>query len=135
MFYYLLAILGLSVIFWLLYKYKISPVCPVCAAVVITWAGGLVALYLGLAWQNALVVGILMGASMGALAERYGSKFGLLWKTSTVLLGFGSIYFLITGEPYRGLSFAATIVVITSAAYYQRTLTSQGRRDWFKDCC
>ena len=36
-----------------------------------------------------------MGASMGAVAEKYGRQFGFIWKTAMVILGMSSIYFLI----------------------------------------
>lgn len=135
MFYYLLVIFLLTIGFVLLYKAKFTTVCPVCAAAVITWVVGLLAIHLHASWANPLIVAVLMGASMGAVAEKYGKHFGFPWKTAVVLLGIGAIYFLVQpDELYNGLIVVGVLMAITFLSN-KIVQTEGGLKDLFKDCC
>ena len=135
MLYYLLAIFLLTIIFAFLHKAKIVAICPVCAATVITWATGLLAIHLSASWANSLVVAVLMGASMGAVAEKYGKHFGFLWKTAFILLGLAAIYFLVQPEElYKGLMLIVVLGIVTLLSN-RNAQTKNGREDLFKDCC
>lgn len=135
MIYYLLTTLLLTLVFWALYRSLIISFCSICAAAVITWVGGLLAIHLHVSWANPLLVAILMGASMGAVAEKYGHRFGLFWKTAMVLLGTSSIYFLVQPAGfYKGLGIAAVLLAITFFLHKGKP-AEHVRGDLFKDCC
>lgn len=135
MLYYLLSITILTLIFWGLHKARIIPVCPICAGVVITWVGGIVALYYGSSWANPMIITILMGASMGALADKYGNRFGLLWKTVVVLLGLPAIYLLVQKSLWQGSGLVILLILITILLQKKNTPTLRDKKDLFKDCC
>ena len=135
MLYYLLSIALLTLIFWALHKARIIPVCPICAGVVITWVGGVVALYFGAWWANPMIIAILMGASMGAIADKYGNKFGLLWKSAVVLLGLPAIYFLVQKLLWQGLGLVVIFLILTVFLYRSNKEVSSDKKDLFKDCC
>lgn len=135
MIYYLLTTFLLTLIFWALYRSRIIVFCPICAAAVITWVGGLLAIHLRVSWANPLLVAILMGASLGAVAEKYGRRFGLFWKTTMVLLGMSSIYFLVQPAGlYEGLGIAVVLFAITFFLHKSKP-AEHIREDLFKDCC
>jgi hypothetical protein len=133
--YYFVTIFLLTLVFIALRRFHIISVCPVCAAAVVTWVGGLLAIQLHASWANPLLVAVLMGASMGALAEKYGSRFGLVWKTAMVLLGMSAIYFLVQPSGlYAGLGIAAVLLAITYFSH-KRIPGAHAGKDVFKDCC
>src|SRR3989344_8480013 len=84
-------------------QYKI---CPICALVVIVWVAGLFGIYLDAVWADPLIVAMLMGGSVGALAEKYGSRLGPVWKAVFVILGFIAVYFLVNKSVWPGIIFA-----------------------------
>ncbi len=111
-------------------------ICPICAAVVLAWLAGLVTLYSGATWLDPLIVGILMGASLGALAEKYGGKLGFWWKTLFVVLGLPAIYFMIEKDLAKGLGMLLILAVVT--LLFRKTETDRagvGKKDLFKNCC
>lgn len=133
--YYLLSIALVTLVFWGLYKAHILSVCPICAGVVITWVVGVAALYSGAVWANPLGIAILMGASVGALADKYGNKYGLFWKSAVVLLGVPAIYLLVQKSLWQSLALLAVIAVVTVYTKLKsKPLVSQ-KKDLFKDCC
>ena len=135
MIYYLLSIAALTLIFWALHKARIIPVCPICVGVVITWLGGILALYYGASWANPIIIAILMGASMGALAEKYGNRFGLLWKSALVLFGLPAIYLLVQKSLWPGLALVALLGLFTIFASTGKKPAPGAEKDLFKDCC
>lgn len=132
--YFLISLLILTVLFWILFRMRLISFCPICAATVLTWVGGLFVLYFDLFFIDPLTIAILMGASLGALAEKYGYWFGLLWKSGLVILGFLSIYFLVTHKILEGLITIAILVVWT-AILWGRSETIKKADDKFKECC
>ena len=135
MIYFLLPIFVLTLIFWVLYRAKLSIICPICAGTLLTWAGGLVALYSGAAWADPLIIGILMGASLGALADKYGSRFGLFWKSAVVLLGLPATYFLVQKFLWPGVGLVLLIVLLTWFFGRGTKPEPEPKKDLFKDCC
>jgi len=135
MIYYLITIAVLTFIFWSLHKARIIPVCPICAGVVITWVGGAVGLYYEVTWANSLIIAILMGVSLGALADKYGSRLGLLWKSAMVLLGLPAIYFIVQKLSWQGAILVAMLVIITIFSHKQSAPAMRKEKDLFKDCC
>lgn len=135
MIYFLISILVLTLIFAWLYKIKVVTVCPICAGVVITWIAGIVLLYYGSTWANPLIIAILMGASLGALADRYGSRFGLIWKSAVVIIGLPSIYFIVQKSLWQGLILITVMVIITIFFNKQNAPALRNKKDLFKDCC
>ncbi len=136
MWYSLATIAVLTLIFWIAYKKHIVKFCPICAAVVITWTAGIIGLVWEAGWANPLIVAILMGASLGALADRYGSRFGLIWKTGIILLGLPAIYFAIERE------FLNTVVALIGMIFLTLILRKSGTikapnedKDLFNNCC
>jgi hypothetical protein len=134
MLYLLITILLLTIFFLTLYKLQVFTVCPICSAVVITWVGGMAALWDKTLGVDPTLVGILMGASLGALADRYGNRLGLLWKTGMVLLGLPAIYYMIHLQFKVGLPLLASLALITLIANRSKT-KSPDAQDRFKDCC
>jgi hypothetical protein len=132
--YYLLTLLGLTIVFWVLYQHHFTKVCAICAAVVITWSASLIALYMNASWADTLVVAILMGASMGALAEKYSSMFGLVWKSSMVILGLPAIYLLVNKELSKALIFLLILMVITLLTR-PKSRALEDKKDIFGECC
>lgn len=136
MIYYILAITVLTLIIWSLRKARIVKVCPICAATVITWAGGLIAIHFQLSFANPLVIAVLMGASLGAMAEKYGNRFGLIWKITMVLLGVIAIYFLVEPQSvYKGLVIAIVLFIYSFLASRSKPAIYDDRKDIFKECC
>jgi hypothetical protein len=136
MLHYLAAIILLTVIFWGLYKARVVPICPICAATVLTWAGGLALLYFKVPYASPVLIAILMGASLGALAEKYGKRFGLLWKSSVVIIGFPAIYFLVQKLWLDSLYFLAVAGFLTWLLQYRSGQAAhKPEKDLFKDCC
>lgn len=134
--YFLASISLVTLLFWLLYKQTAIRVCAVCAATVITWTGGIVALYTNQSWANPPITAILMGASLGALAEKYGKKLGLFWKTAVVVLGLPGIYFIIAKDLLKGLiplGLLAILSLILPRQKHEDTAAKQ--TDIFNDCC
>lgn len=135
MLYYLLSIAVLTLIFWGLHKARIIPICPICSGVVITWVGGIIAFYYGASWANPMIIAILMGASMGALADKYGNRFGLLWKTVVVLLGLPAIYLLMQKSLWQGLGLVILLILISVISNKKDASVLHNKKDLFKDCC
>lgn len=136
MIYFLAVIATGTLIFTLFYKAKIISICPICAGVVITWGGGIMGLYTNQTWADSMLIAILMGTSLGALAEKYGSQFGLLWKTFLVLLGLPAIYFLVQRSFFKGLGLVVVLGAITILWRRTRPRLAQAKPDdLFKECC
>jgi hypothetical protein len=117
-------------------------VCLICAAVVIAWVGGLLALYLGQEWLAPTWVAMLMAASLGALAQKYGSNLGLAGKTVIVMLGLPAIYYLTALRPTTGLGLLTILALIVYWLDRRPNQPGQNgqsknltKNNIFKDCC
>jgi len=133
--YFSLVILGLTAIGWLALRQR-PAICPICIAVILTWAGGLLASYLGYSWANPLVVGLLMGASLGAISNRFGPHLGLGWQTGLIALGLPTIYWLVTGQWGQGwLGLGVMVVATWWWAQTRPSSTRKQSKDLFDDCC
>lgn len=111
-----------------------NSICPICALVVVTWVLGLTGIYLNQPWANAVIVAILMGASLGAVAEKYGRKFGFVWKVLVVLFGAPAIYFLIIKSALIGLGLVLVMALFTIFLHRSKQAKFD-KEDLFKDCC
>jgi hypothetical protein len=135
MIYFIISITVITLAFAFLYRARIITVCPICAGVVITWIAGAVGLYANQSWADPLIIAILLGASMGALADKYGSRFGLIWKSLMVLIGLPAIYFIVQKKPLQGLGLLLALAVITVFSGRNRSPINPHRKDLFKECC
>lgn len=137
MIYFLASISILTLLFAYLYKARIINVCPICAGVVITWFIGIVGIYTNQAWADPMLVAILLGASLGALADKYGSRFGLIWKTLMVLVGLPAVYFIVQEQIWFGTALVIGLLIITLVAGKNKTnhKTLGHNKDLFKECC
>jgi hypothetical protein len=135
MIYFLTSILGLTLIFAFLHRARIVTVCPICAGVVITWFVGVIGLYINQTWADPLLIAILLGASLGALADKYGSKFGLVWKTLMVLLGLPAVYYIVQRKLWLGLGLVVALIVLTWLSRRNNASANPHRKDLFKECC
>ena len=136
--YALLLISILTVLFWLSYRAEIHSICAVCAATVITWAVGIFSIITHASWADPLMTAILMGASLGAIADKYGSRFGLFWKTAVVILGSAGIYYIADETYIRGVVAFTALGIITIIAGILKgptTSTITAKKDLFKECC
>ena len=135
--YLLLLLIALTLVFWLLRQLKIFTVCPICSAALLTWVIGVVLLYLGSPFASPLFVALLVGASLGALAEKWGSKLGFFWKALWVLLGSSGAYFLLNKELLKAAPLLGALLVVTLVFIFSSTKEPSGRslKDRFKDCC
>lgn len=113
-------------------NYKI---CPICALVVIAWIVGLVGIYTDANWISPLVVAMLMGGSVGALAEKFGSRLGMIWKSIMVIIGFSAAYFLATGSFWMGAVLGILVLLLVWYILKNLKHAALGRKDMFKDCC
>lgn len=113
-------------------RYKI---CPICALVVITWVAGLFGIYFAASWANPLIVAMLMGASVGALAEKYGSRLGPALKAVFVILGFIAVYYLVNKSFWPGAGLAVLTLAVLMWKIKKSKPASAGYSDKFKDCC
>ena len=133
-FYSLLAIIVLTATLVLARGHD-SNFCPICIATVAVWGVSLALLYFGPAGLvDPLFLAVLMGASVGAVATKYGNNWGLLWKTSVVVIGTPAVYFAASRQTGRALAFAAVLAVITvvSASVKRKPSVVEDR---FKNCC
>src|SRR3989344_8752877 len=135
--YLLLLLIALTLVFWLLRQLKIFTVCPICSAALLTWVIGVVLLYLGSPFASPLFVALLVGASLGALAEKWGSKLGFFWKALWIIVGSSGAYFLLNKELLKAAPLLGALLVVTLAFMLSTTKASTGRTliDRFKDCC
>lgn len=116
-----------------LYKARVLVVCPICAGVVITWAVGLIGIYSDFEWTDPMFIGLLMAGSIGALAEKYGMKKGLVWKSTLVLVGFPAVYYLVNKELTLGLAFGIVTLAIIYAGVKKGP--EKHKNDMFENCC
>lgn len=135
MIYHILSIIIFTLIFVCLYKAGVIKVCPICAGVVITWVLGMYGILTHAAWANPLITAILLGASLGAIADKHGSKFGIIWKSSLVVLGLPAIYFLVQNELWKSLALLAVLCAITLVKYKPGSPGKNSSHDLFKNCC
>lgn len=130
----LFALISITVASLLISKLLQRRFCPICAAAVLVWSVGLVAIYFDLSLIHPEIIAILTGASMGAIAERYGKKFGFLWKSVWVISGTFGLYYLIVQKPATAALFVIINVVFSLISTQWKPKTASGE-DLFKNCC
>lgn len=127
-------LLILTAAFWFLRWMGIFKTCPVCAAAFLTWIIGLALLYSGITWADPIFIAILIGATIGAVAEKYGREFGFVWKTALILLGTSGVYFLASQDIGRAVIVFAALAVVTAWFNFPSGKTKT-LVDRFKNCC
>lgn len=136
MIYYLLSIGVLTGVFTYLRRVNILLVCPICAGVAMTWVIGVAGIYTQQEWADPLIIAVLLAASLGGLAEKYGSKFGFIWKTLFTLIGLQTAYLIVQKEWLWAVGLSVAIVVLTIGfAKANRTNQRIKNIDIFKECC
>lgn len=119
---------------WLRHKRLLS-VCPVCAGVVISWVLGLFLLYMEWWPIDNLFLGLMMGSSLGALAEKYGEHLGWFWKAVVVLSGLISIYYIVSDQLIAGTVFGLVIMIIALYKIKRSKPRQRSGDDMFTNCC
>ena len=111
---------------------NIKKICPICAAVVITWAGMLVWMWSGHEVDKILLA-TLMGMSVGAIATKYGQN--KIWKSAMVILAVPLVWFALKDQPGTAAVFLGLIIL--PSLYFNSKLNMKGdqQSDRFKDCC
>ena len=116
---------------------NLKKVCFICAAVVITWAGMLIWMWSGHNIDKILLA-ILMGTSVGAIATRYAQN--MIWKSLIVILSIPAVWYAVQDQ----LDTAAIFIflIILPSIYFNSKLNSPAgeqkgvqQEDRFKDCC
>jgi hypothetical protein len=131
--YALISIVVLTILFRLLQKPFPKLFCPICLASVVTWCVLLLLFLLGKNIDTTALV-ILMSISLGAMAERLGSRLGLVWKTLTVILGMSALYFLAQKDFSKTSVFVVSIaIVLALALIFKRS--NVNKEDRFDKCC
>lgn len=134
MIYQIILIVGVTLIAGLLYRARVVTVCPICGGVVLAWLVGLVGIYLDMAWVDPVFTGLLMGGSVGALAEKYGGKNGLIWKSALVLAGFPAVYYLVNKNLVFGVPLGVVALLLVLFTLERKEQLRQ-KEDMFDDCC
>lgn len=128
-------IIGLTLAVMLFTKITGFEVCPICAAVVLTWAGMLGLMLLGYNLDKTILT-ILISMSVGATATRY--KLGLPWKIGIVVLGLPLVYYIINGNLVYSAILATAIILMTLFFGFRikpKGENQHSKEDRFKDCC
>jgi hypothetical protein len=133
MIYFLISIAILSLVLYWFRKASKFNFCALCGATVITWVAGLMFLYKGRV-IDPVILAILMGASVGAVATLYGNKLGLFWKTSVVVLGAPFVYFLLQKELAKAAVSLGCLLLVSFVMYIFKS-KQETKEDNFKNCC
>lgn len=112
---------------------NLKKICPICAAVVLTWSGMLVWMWTGHNVDKSLLA-IFMGMSAGAIATKYGQN--IIWKSLMVIFSAPLIWYTLKGQPWTAAVFL--VLVILPALLFNSKLNGkkgEPQSDKFKDCC
>jgi hypothetical protein len=80
-----------------------------------------------------VLISLLMAISLGATIQKYGSKLGLFWKTSAVLVGFPAVYLVSQGDFLKAVLFGFALVVFTILSFVFSK--EKNINDKFEECC
>lgn len=112
---------------------KLTNICPICAAVVIAWLTGLVLMWLGFGVDK-ILVGILIGMSVGALATKY--DWGRAWKAGMVILGGSAAWSLLNNKLVYAVILLVTLALLAALFKFKLNPKKGAQQsDRFKDCC
>jgi hypothetical protein len=67
--------------------------------------------------------------------HKYGSRFGLFWKSSIVLLGLPAIYLIVQKSLWQGIGLVGIIIILTIFSNKKSAPALRDKKDLFKDCC
>jgi hypothetical protein len=139
------SILALAGLAWAAGRLLRIPLCPICTGVALTWLWMLVARYLGVA-VDAAMLSILLGGSVVGIAYQLekrlaGTRSPLLWKTLFIPVGFAAAYGLVAAQ--WAMLAAALLVLLLLSAYFlwpRASVTTpsdavQDLESKMKNCC
>ena len=74
-----------------------------------------------------------MAISLGAFIEKYGSRFGLVWKTILVVIGFPAVYLVTQGAFLKAVLSGLALLLFTSLFFILKK--EKKINDKFEGCC
>jgi hypothetical protein len=107
--------------------------CPICIATVLTWGIGLVGLLFKWFDLDPTLIALLMAISLGAFIDKYGGRFGVVWKTLIVLAGLPAVYWISQQEIMKAVYMGIGIGLITFLYYVFGK--EKNINDKFRECC
>ncbi len=133
MIYLLSSIVILTLVLYFVRKTSGLTICPICMATVLTWILAFLATAFKF-WQiPPILIALLMALSLGAFIEKYGSKFGLVWKTLLVLIGFPAVYLVSQGAFLKAAISGLALLLFTSLFFIFKK--EKKINDKFEGCC
>lgn len=133
MIYLLISILILTFVLYFVRKTSDLTICPICMATVLTWSFAFLAVAFNFLEISPILIALLMAISLGAFIEKYGSKFGLIWKTVLVLVGFPAVYLVSQGAFLKAALTGLVLLILTSLFFILKK--EKKINDKFEGCC
>ncbi|MEK7075455.1 MAG: hypothetical protein AAB948_01480 [Patescibacteria group bacterium] len=133
MIYLLISIFILTVVLYFVRKTSGLYICPICIATVFTWSWSFIAVTFNLLDIPPVLISLLMAISLGATVQKYGSKLGLFWKTSVVLIGFPAVYLVSQGAFLKAVLVGLVLALFTAVSFILRK--EKNINDKFEECC
>lgn len=131
--YLLISILILTFVLYFVRKTANLKICPICMATVLTWSFSFLAVAFNFLDIPPILIALLMAISLGAFIEKYGSKFGLIWKTVLVLVGFPAIYLVAQGAFLKAVLIGLALLIFISLFFILKK--EKKINDKFEGCC
>jgi len=75
-----------------------------------------------------------MAGSIGALADKYGTQMGLIWKSLLVVIGLPAVYFVMEKDYKLGTLLAVLTLVLVILPLINKE-KKEPKADIFKHCC
>lgn len=136
-----ISILAISTLIWLANKVLPRTVCPVCAGTFLTWAGLLVAHFLGYE-INLAVPALLMGGTVVGVMYQLEKKFSslssgrlLLWKILFVPAGFVAAYGVLEQLWVAFFSAIGFLLLLSFTLLSSRRESASRLEKNIEDCC
>ena len=133
MIYLLISILILTFVLYFVRKTSDLSICPICMATVLTWSFSFLALAFNFLNISPVLIALLMAISLGAFIEKYGSRFGLVWKTILVVIGFPAVYLVTQGAFLKAVLSGLALLLFTSLFFILKK--EKKINDKFEGCC
>lgn len=133
MIYLLISILILTFVLYFVRKTSDLKICPICMATVFTWGFSFLAVAFNFLNISPVLIALLMAISLGAFIEKYGLRFGLIWKTVLVVIGFPAVYLVTQGAFLKALLLGLALLLFTSLFFILKK--EKKINDKFEGCC
>ncbi|GEM_PF-6526300 len=131
--YLLISILILTFVLYFVRKASDLSICPICMATVLTWGFSFLALAFNFLNISPVLIALLMAISLGAFIEKYGSRFGLVWKTVLIVIGFPAVYLVTQGAFLKAVLSALALLLFTTMFFILKK--EKKINDKFEGCC